>query len=114
MTFWIGDDLWWLEDYRKGNPVPVDDGRGVVVLRYEWLDLELNVEEHNLYYFCCYRGLRFGDPEWASYDELDDEPEVDLMADDWTQQLFADMIVKLARFAERYNLKYDEPNWVRK
>lgn len=126
----------WINEIRNGKfdtwtDRDKEDGifeKCVAVLEYPWLDIELNLSsdadsEGNDYvnrivpsYFCCVRGMDTEDdePTWVEGGYLDDigyYVEVDWNADDWLDQLKADMERVITQAAKDLNLKLDEPNW---
>lgn len=108
------------------SPVNGTFHNGVAVLEYDWIDIELNIftesGDHDDYtnkvgasYFCCVKGIDDnGNSQWSEAGYLDDfgfDVEVDWNADDWEEQLEADMERKLKAFAKKFYLKYTGPNW---
>ena len=100
----------------------------VAVLEYDWLDIELNLQmasdpDGDGYinqiepdYFVCAKGIHrmnAGDAwvECGYVDEVGLKPEVDWNSDEWREILLADMVNKLARYAEITGLKFDAPNF---
>lgn len=99
--------------------------RGLIVLEYGYMDIEAELfckydEEKETYtpvidYFCCCK-YGEGDTDWESDDPTSDyltkeenKPNVDWNADDWEEQLKADMIQKLKLYCERKNYDYTKP-----
>ena len=108
------------------DPVNGTFHNGVAVLEFDWIDIELNIfaenGDHDGYtnkvgasYFCCVKGVDDnGNSQWSEAGYLDDfgfDVEVDWNADDWKEQLEADMERKLEAFVWKFHLKYSGPNW---
>ena len=108
------------------DPVNGTFHNGVAFLEYNWIDIELNIfaesGDHDDYtnkvgasYFCCVKGIDDnGSSQWSEAGYLDDfgfDVEVDWNADDWEEQLEADMERKLKAFASKFSLEYNGPNW---
>lgn len=111
-------------DFTKRDAVDGVFVNGLAVLEDGWLDIELNISSESIpegyenklvpSYFCCAKGLENGEETWAEYGYLDDigyDVEVDWSADDWEDQLKADMERKLKQVAKDYGLHFDKPNW---
>lgn len=124
---------WWLEEindgkFREYDPINGTFVTGIAVLEYDWIDIELNLSTESELdgdgytddlvpsYFCCVKGIADnGSAYWSDAGYLDDfgyDVDVDFSADDWMTQLKTDMEKKLAAFADRFALKYDEANWI--
>jgi len=114
--------------WKEGEYDPVNGTfhNGVAVLEFDWIDIELNIfaesGDHDGYtnkvgasYFCCVKGIDDnGNSQWSEAGYLDDfgfDVEVNWDADDWEEQLEADMERKLEAFAWKFYLKYASPNW---
>lgn len=95
--------------------------RGLAILEYPTIDIELNVWDTILYgeeddkiipeYYVCVKGL-VGDTEmWSSDDSADWDVNVDFSARNWRELLERDMHDALLDHAERYGYSLTEPNF---
>lgn len=96
--------------------------RGLAILEYPTIDIELNVWDTILYgedddkiipeYYVCVKGVtHWGGEEWSSDDTADWDVNVDFSAPNWREQLEKDMHDALLDHAERYGYSLTEPNF---
>lgn len=132
-TFNANNVEFYLNEIRNGklsefDPVNGTFHLGIAFLEYDWIDIELNIlsesdpngdgytNELVASYFCRVKGVGDDDKSyWMDAGQLDDfgyDVEVDWSADDWRDQLQADMERKLKAFSDLFDLKYYMPNWL--
>ena len=95
--------------------------RGLAILEYPCIDIELNVWDTILYgedddkiipeYFVCVKGIVNGEETWSSDSEADWDVAVDFSATDWREQLEADMNNALLEYADEHGYSLYEPNF---
>lgn len=101
----------------------IDDGylRGVAVLEYPYIDIEVNVclgcceNEQSIHadYYICVRD----ETQWESWGYAEEalgigneEAKVEWLADNWEEQLKADMVDRLTQICSATGLRMYEPN----